>query len=172
MLIFVPDWDLVKSIGFYKTGAKRTFDAVIKWILRNVDRAIQSKKDSLSRKKPGAVIHSEPKIVWLKMIERVGGEYDQALTVRYTFNAALEDQLADRRRHYIIDVGKIMANPNLFSARNALNDDGKDTFWTKVDQQLEDFDYDHDKFKLQKQVQFTEKKKSTSARNHKRKGHN
>ena len=40
------------------------------------------------------------------MIERMGGEYNRALTVHYHFNTALEDQLAGHKKHSIPDVGK------------------------------------------------------------------
>ena len=66
------------------------------------ENAIQAKKDSLMKKKPGSVFPNEPKIIWPKMIERVGGEYERALTVRYRYNAAMEDQLAKSKLHYIL----------------------------------------------------------------------
>ena len=147
LVIFVPDWDLVKNINFYKSGAKRAFDAVLKWIMHNANRAIQSKKDSLAHKKPGSVTPSEPKIIWVKMIERIGGEYDKALSVRYRFNAALEDQLADHKHHYILDIGKNIADPNYLSARNQLNDDGMHRYWRELDRLIDLFEQDHDNFK-------------------------
>ena len=76
VILFVPDWDLVKHINFFKSGAKKLFDQIISWIMTNTCRAIQSKKDALAHRHQGAVIASEPKIIWAKMIERVGGEYD------------------------------------------------------------------------------------------------
>ena len=69
LVVFIPDWDIVKYLSFYKTGAKRLFDEVINWVILNMERAIQSKRDSLAHKKPGASISSEPKILWAKMIE-------------------------------------------------------------------------------------------------------
>ena len=135
--------------------------------MTNVDRAIQSKKDALSRRKKGAVISSEPKVFQVKMIERVGGEYNKVLTVRYRFNAALKDQLANRENHFILDVGKVIAEHNLFTIRNRLIDQGMHIFWWKIDELIEDFEYDRDKFKPIRQIQFdckgqTNKKKQST----------
>ena len=161
IVIFVPDWDIVRYLGFYKSGAKPLFDEIINWMILNAERAIQSKKDSLSHKKPGAVVSSEPKVVWVKMIERVGGEFERALTVRYRFNAAMEDQLAKRRKHYILDIGKIIANPNLFNPNNSLNGDGQHLYWSELDKIIELFDDDHEILKPVWQTQFENKKNSS-----------
>ena len=101
------------------------------------------------------------------MIERVGGEYNKVLTVRYRFNAALKDQLANRENHFILDVGKVIAEHNLFTIRNRLIDQGMHIFWWKIDELIEDFEYDRDKFKPIGQIQFdckgqTNKKKQST----------
>ena len=125
--------------------------------MTNTCCAIQSKKDALAYRCQGAVIASEPKIIWAKMIERVGGDYDRALTVRYRFNAAVEDQLADRKDHYIFDVSKVIAEPHYFNQRNELNEDRMHKFWREIDKLLELFNYDKEKFKPIRQIQFERK---------------
>ena len=154
IIVFVPDWDLVKFAQYYKPGAQKLFDKLLKWIMIQSECAIDVKKDGLARKKPGSVLPMEPKIIWPKMIERVGGEYDKALTVHYRFNAALEDQLASRSRHYIINVGKKIAEPNYFTPRNQLTDELCHVYWREIDHWIEEFDHDKDKLKPVKQIQF------------------
>ena len=93
----------------------------------------------------------------------MGGEFERALTVRYRFNVAIEDQLTKRRKHYIIDVGKVIAHQNLFNQRNELNGDGCHIYWRELDKWLEIFDDDHDALKPQRQTQF---KVKTKRKNH------
>ena len=164
IVVFVPDWDLVKFINFYKPGAKDLFATILDWIMRNVDRAVQSKRDSLHHHKPGSVVESEPKIIWSKMIERVGGEYERALTVHYRFNASLEDQLASRKQHYILDVGKVIVESHYFTARNHLNQDGKHKFWREVDHLIKQFESDKEILKPTRQMAFDYDKKAANFR--------
>ena len=154
LVIFIPDWDLVKYVNYHKPGVKDMFSSILSWIMTNANRAVQSKKDSLSHRKQGAVIDSEPKFIWVKMIERVGGEYERALTVCYQFNASLEDELASHKKHYILDVGKAIAESYYFTARNQLNGDGKHKFWHEIDEWIEKFDHDKDVLKPVKQPAF------------------
>ena len=128
-------------------------------MLNNISKAVKTKQDQLAKKKPGAVVYSEPKIIWAKMIECVGGEFNGALTVRYRFNAALEDQLASRKHHYILDVGKAIAETNFFTIRNGLNDKGMNVFWRQVDKLIKEFEENHEQLKPVKQVQFDTKEK-------------
>ena len=83
LMIFMPDWDIVNYVNYFQSGVKEIFNETINWILAQVMRAIQSKKDSLAHRKPGAVITSQPKVIWVKMMERIGGEFDRAFTARY-----------------------------------------------------------------------------------------
>ena len=168
IIVFVPDWDIVKSAAYFKSGAKRFYDVVLNWVMLHAERAIEAKRDNLARRRPGSVVYSEPKIIWPKMIERVGGEYDRALTVRYRFNAALEDQLASRKKHYIIDVGKKIADSNYYTNRNQLNGDGAHIYWREVDKWIEEFDHDKEKLKPIKQTQFLPTKRNSQ---HKRSPH-
>ena len=152
MVLFVPDWDLAKYVNFYEVGVKHIFERLIGWMLTQISRAIQAKKDSLAHKKAGAVTPSEPKIIWVKMIERVGGEFERALTVRYRFNTVLEDQLAGRKNHFIIDIGKVIADSSYYTVRNSLNGNGAALFWSQLDRNIEIFDYDREEFIPKHQV--------------------
>ena len=40
-------------------------------MILNIDRILDSRKDDLRRIKPGAVEPEDPKIIWVKMINRV-----------------------------------------------------------------------------------------------------
>ena len=73
-----------------------------------------TRKDDLSRAKAGATSHSEPKIVWIAMIDRVGCQ-DRALSIRNKFNSILETILADFDHHYIANINKLLSDSSFFS---------------------------------------------------------
>ena len=64
-IIVVPDWDIVKYVGHYKYGVTIITKKIVRWMVTNMSRSIQTHKDDLSRTKKGAVTPSEPKFVWV-----------------------------------------------------------------------------------------------------------
>ena len=102
-------------------------------------RATDAKKDDLKRKKPGSVIPTEPKFIWVKMLNRVNGRSD-FLALRSKFNDVLEEVLAQKDQHYIIDLVQVMADHSYFDMNNFINGEGAKRFWIEIDKTLENFD--------------------------------
>ena len=159
MVVFIPDWDIVKYVNYFQLGVKDMFSQILGWIMTNVMRVIQSKKDKLEHRNAGSIISSEPKIIWVKMIECIGGEYNRALTTRYRFNAALENQLAARKNHFVFDIGKAIADPGYFTMWNDLTGDGKSRYWCELDNSIQMFEYDKDPFKPKWEISMDPHKK-------------
>ena len=86
--------------------------------------AVKAKKDQLFKIKHGSVISSEPKFVWVKMLQRMEST-DKILAVRRKFNDTLERLLAERTNHYIINVNPILRGKEYFTLNNELNGDGE-----------------------------------------------
>ena len=101
---------------------------------------IESRKDKLRRKKPGALAPNEPKFIWIKMFNRTTNP-SKELAVRSKFNTTLENILASKRHHYIVDVTNAMYKSDYFSQNNRITARGKNRFWVEVDQAIEDFDF-------------------------------
>ena len=100
---------------------------------------IKGRKDELRCKRPGAVAPNEPKLIWVKMFNRTANP-SKELAVRVKFNTALENILASKRNHYIIDVTNAMYKSDYFSQNNRITARGKSRFWMEIDQAIEDFD--------------------------------
>ena len=91
----------------------------------------------LQNLKPGAVVSTEPKLLWVKMIYRPGKEKLQKLRNKY--NEILEENLANHKHCYIIDPDEVMVNDH-FNLSNRLVAESKITYWKFVDQQIKKFD--------------------------------
>ena len=63
------------------------------------------------------------------------------LAVCNKFNCALEELLANRCYHYILDAGVALADASCFTYNGQLTARGKGKFWEEVDRQIETFDY-------------------------------
>ena len=104
-----------------------------------MDRAIEAKKDQLFRRKPGSVKEDEPRIIWINMIDRVNGR-SQILAHRHKYNRVVENILASKEKHHIMDINAEIAEPGNYNQFNRLNDFGKARFWLEVDKQIELFE--------------------------------
>ena len=139
LVLIVPDEDLFAFIGNETENMRLTCEFVFNWILTQFSRAIEAKKDEFSRRKPGALTVGEPKFIWIKMIKHdlncAGIE-----CLHHQFNLAMEDCLADRNHHYIMDVSHTLDDASWFDNRGNLNGRGKSHFWRKVDGLIEQFD--------------------------------
>ena len=63
-LLIILDKDLVASTELYDFGISRALEDTIKWLLINVNNAIEIRKQALIKKHPGAVsTSSEPRLI-------------------------------------------------------------------------------------------------------------
>ena len=99
MILLVPDWDLPKFYGFIDHHADLLIKEILKWIINNMRKTVEVKKDFLMKSKVGAVFKGEPKVIRAEMINRPGNKrFNAAMLQKGRFNHILEDLLADKKR--------------------------------------------------------------------------
>ena len=137
-LIVVPDWDIVKYIGHYKFGITVITEGLLHWIISNMVQAVDTHCNYLARVKKGATTYNEPKVIWIKMVDRVAC-VDKALAIRTKFNRILENVLSEYTCHYIIDINNKMRDSAYFDEKGP-TEAGAKRFWIEVDEMLSLFD--------------------------------
>ena len=106
--------------------------------MKNIENAVESKKDEFRRRRPGVLTPHEPKIFWVCIPHQPG--FNQMKITK--FNTILEDILANKKNHYIIKTAAhISAVSNFNFQKRALNNKGKDEFWADIDHHIENYDY-------------------------------
>ena len=93
-IVVVPETDILQFVNFSQQGTRYVCREAISWIVAQMARAIDAKKDQLLRKKAGAVIANEPKIVWVKAVKNMNLD-TQSIKQINKFNSMLEDVLAE-----------------------------------------------------------------------------
>ena len=140
IILIIPDGDILRFIMRKDEDSAHILTmTALSLIINQMARALDAKKDNLKRCKPGLIQHSEPKIVWIKMIDQIGFRADDLL-LREMFNNRLNDLLADRDGHFIMDVNAVMLDAGHLNRWGDLNAYGQQCFWSEVDRQLEKFD--------------------------------
>ena len=143
IILIIPDSDIVCFIRKItdQSEIQQFFDSALNWIINQMAKAIESSKDNLQRRRPGAILPYEPKMIWVKMFDRLGtSRHSKSMAYRATFNDSLENALAGKAGHFIMDIDQAMADVIYFDQFNHLNTYGVQNFWTAVDKQLERFE--------------------------------
>ena len=137
--MIMPDEDILRFIDFDRSGTRFVFGGGITFVISQITRAIDAKKDNLLRRRAGAVIANEPKVIWVKAIKKAFCTSNERFQIN-KFNVMLEDILADRENHFILDASDVLHSESLFSTNGALNGYGKKQFWLDIDKQIEKFE--------------------------------
>ena len=106
MIIIIPDYDVLITnlsvIEEYEFGARHICSEITKWLVDEIEDAVNDRKKQMKKIRHGSVMSNEPKIIYVKMVYRPKRSDIQAL--RNIFNFALENQLVNRHNHYILGV--------------------------------------------------------------------
>ena len=106
----------------------------LNYLVGEIYRIIDTKREDMKNKRPGAVVYGEPKIIWMKIWDRPTS--DRVFSLRTKFNAVLEETLANYRSCYILE---FEADGMHFYRANNMNNSGKNAFWRFVDQEVKKF---------------------------------
>ena len=142
MIVVFPDHDILKSDKIFDFGISHICDKNLSWLISEIDKGVSAKKEAMRKIRRGAVTASEPKMVYVKMLDQP--HPDKAQAIRRKFNDLLEEKLLAWQNHFILH---IEVENSLFNITNHLTTEGEKQYWHRIDALLEDFDYNKDKFK-------------------------
>ena len=101
---------------------------------------MQSKKEELRDRQPGAVSPNEPKIIWASILQRADIVSEGYSSVVRITNTMLEEILSTRCNHFWMNLDSFLADPVYFALNGQLTGNGKVKYWRSVDKILEGFD--------------------------------
>ena len=55
LILILPDWDIVKMVGDVCFGISAILHSIIKWVVTNIHRSLEIRKDDLFRRKASAI---------------------------------------------------------------------------------------------------------------------
>ena len=141
LIVIIPYWDIVNFVGPARFGIFDILESLMRWIVTAMNTAIDTRIDDLQLYNQGATTYGKPKWLWVKMIDRVS-VVDKVLASRGKFNRALENMIAGRCSHYLIDINKKIGDSAYFNAElKSLNADGRGRYWMEIDKIVKYFDF-------------------------------
>ena len=136
-MLMIIDKDLIDFIDCSISGSTITLGMAIEWIIHEIEKFVDRKKNMMRELKPGSVTPGEPKFIWIRAISR---PWNNKFTLaRAKFNDVLEEILASRRDSYILDASSYIDKAN-YTRLGDLTVVGREHFWRCVDDKLKKFD--------------------------------
>ena len=148
----MPDKDLIYDVLEDKPdeeGWPATLNEITSSFVRQMRTVIRRKRLDLYDKKPGAVPECETKMIFIRMIKRVGSfnresSIHKVCNLRAKFNDSLNDATA-KIDQYILTINSCNAYEN-FDKHGNLSIKGKQAFWWELDNLI--YRFEDNKVKL------------------------
>ena len=142
-LVIIPDKDPLHDIDCSRQDTVQLIQDITRWLVRTVDTTVQRRRIDFLDCRPGAVAGLETKIIFIRMLRRIGSFHEGSkmsmiCKLRAKFNDALNDACA-KVGQYMLTIASCNAYEH-FDKHGNLSRAGKQEFWLELDELLEPFD--------------------------------
>ena len=139
IIIFPIDDDIITGlVKEDKPGVSKSLGTAVSWFTNRIENILQRKREEMYEICMGSLVHNEPKLMWIKAINRPRAkESAQVLIEKY--NDILEETLASRHLSYIISLEDVIT-ANHLDRKGDLTIEGRIVFWKFIDQMVHQFD--------------------------------
>ena len=145
-IVFVLGDEILKLLNYNGYGISMMIGKTIYWLINKISRHIETCREALTIRKPGALTPGEPKIVWLNLLTRPG--VDQQTENREKFNSILKQATEDS------SLGMTMAATpedriqyHWFDLNGNMTHEGRTDFWSFFSDQILRFDMEMERQK-------------------------
>ena len=143
-LMIMLDVDLVNNIKFYDFGARNILTKCTKWLKRNINASLATRKEDLKVKRPGALMNAEtPIIIWILALPRPpNSKRKEIFALVKKFNDIF-NSICDEQSNAIQITLATVNEANYFDCEGRLTAVGKEQFWKELDTQIKEIDRTH-----------------------------
>ena len=107
-IVVIIDHDIIKDVDVFDRNAHKTIGDNVHWLVHQIDILVKRKKAEIQVKRPGALFVGDPKIIFVRMLRRVGKPFYHGSKLealhghRAKFNDALNEAVAqiDQKNAY------------------------------------------------------------------------
>ena len=124
-------------------GFKKVYRIGVEWVMNEFNRILDSRKEELRNKRPGALSTSaEPRLIWVTTMRRLFNIHED---VKTTFkmvkkaNEVLEDLVKKFDKYSHIIYMDMMDEFKYFDIMGKLTNTGKSTYWRVIDSTIKKF---------------------------------
>ena len=133
----------------------------MEYVTREFNDAVEKKWKRMKEARLGAVSRFEPKILWLKMLEGDGIQFEIG-TLRGKFNGLIEQVIKQEGQGFILESPRI--SQQLFDWHNSLTQNGRISFWRQISDAVYRFDNQEETDASQNQIRDQQQSQGTRKR--------
>ena len=139
MVVIILDHEFLSMLHHTEFGISLMIGKCLHWLMSQVESVIEQKKCLLKHFKPGAISPLEPKLIWLKMMEKLNPSREMSM-MKTKFNIILEQVLRQTGSGFIMDPHPHGAFPrNWFDSNGNMIHEGHVEFWRHIDNSVRRF---------------------------------
>ena len=131
--------DIDDYAGYGDFGVATCLKKILRYLVKEINKYVDARFEDLYRKKSGTVNKGEPRIIWVKMINRTTLKDDYIMKLRTKYNEILEEVLFEEGHTYIIELISLN-DDKFFSSSGELLADGRIQYWKEIDHIIKEFD--------------------------------
>ena len=136
-IVVIPDSDVITYGGVYDDEATNMIYTLLHYLVKNINRKVDDRFKAIYKKKPGAVKAGEPRIAWVKMLDRPPSIGGKVLKSRH--NDILEELLFEEGHSHIVEI-RSLNQDRFFDQCGKLLAEGRVQFFKELDHVLKEFD--------------------------------
>ena len=140
-IVILLDKDLVHEANVFDFGVSETLEDIIKWLLININRCVELRKEDLRGRRPRAIsTEAEPRLIWVSMLQRPDHSMDKRVySLARKFNSIMEKVITGDKRSHILKIHVDLHEGNFDRVGN-LTMAGQYEFWKCINNKMKDFD--------------------------------
>ena len=138
-IIVLLDKDLIESAHYGGFGCKIIFSKTIEWLANNIKIVIETRKEDIKGKNPGAMIPGHPTIIWVNMLTRPfihNTKRGYVFTRCGTFNRILESTVRKFPDSMFIEI-KFSDDRDMFDHTGNMSPIGKLALWREINRKIQ-----------------------------------
>ena len=130
-LVMFLDCDIIELAEIFDCGVKKIMPECLQWLQRTITQNIETRRDDLKKKKPGALFDSrEPGIVWIEAVPRPkNSTKKEVYSLVGKYNEILHSVA---NQHSIILSLETVNELNCFDSAGRLTPIEKERYWLEV----------------------------------------
>ena len=141
-ILIIPDKDIIEAVHFGGFGCKPIFEKILDWLGCNLMLAVNTRKEDMRAKCPGAIRPNELKLIWITMPIRPfikNTSHGYVFAQSKTFNTILTGTVTKFPDSYVFNP-ELVDPKDCFYFTGEISPIGKMQLWHSINRKIRLFD--------------------------------
>ena len=137
-LVMIPDDQMIAVLRHTGFGVSLMMGKCVYWLIEQTLQIINNRKEALTRIKLGAVTPGEPRILWVRLLEKPG--QDNFTVTKSKFDIILEQAVCQSNAGIVLTASDGICR-HWFDVNNNFTHEGRISYWRHFSDQVKNLDF-------------------------------